>query len=513
MKIMLVVSWEEDRLVLHKVVQGGRRTSLPPLKTIPLQRPARLDQFSSIGLENHLGSLLSESERLEGIWFLLPAHWVLRICLDQPTIKSPTLLEKHLLWEIKQRLPDGEFYYRTLIYSNPSAGAIDVLTVNSHIVQTIHKACQLSHVNLLGVATEPEPNAPYTLSSDDDFLNGLTVDSIPEFVDTSSGITLKQVAVGVGLMVGIFGLVIGLVFVSIKYFLPGKSEIPVRYHPSYFSDRTADSTGKADSLKGQLVLTDSTQMADSLVTPPAIAGLSTQPTADSSATDIAVAESIESETLIAETEPIDITTPEVEEPEPLPEVTAPPVKEKRGFIAWVTSLFSRKPTEPEPAPYVTEPIIPPEEPVAIIPYSNQSLISRLVAVLPENSKLELAVLSRADLKFELSGAVTPEQIMTALSTDPTFPAMATVANYRIGKNQGFLLRAEASDLFTDDLLQPDLTKWKGTATGLGLTIKDRTAYGTLEQTINLLDELWGDPSGVQKLFFRPDSGGWAVTVQ
>lgn len=176
---------------------------------------------------------------------------------------------------------------------------------------------------------------------------------------------------------------------------------------------------------------------------------------------------------------------------------------------WWKSLFKskEKPGELEVPAVATQ-----ERDSVIAAAESSSPINRIVRFIPSGASVQLAVLSQVDCKLEISGLANPNAWLKDISKSPTLELVSLADSYECrGKNISVVRLLKVG--WRSDTKARNLDKWTNIVSTSGMTPNGRSARGDMASALKLLDAVWAESCGFEKVYLAPENGQWLVTVQ
>ncbi len=134
--------------------------------------------------------------------------------------------------------------------------------------------------------------------------------------------------------------------------------------------------------------------------------------------------------------------------------------------------------------------------------------------LPAGAAIEFVVISPADMRMEISGLVNSAQwlektrmlrSLSEVKIDGRFDGFA-------GKSIAMVHLSRCG--FSESSGANSLTTFNKLATSSGMTVgKKQTVWGSFESAVKLVEQLWDNPNGIQKLYIFPEQQRWGVTFR
>ena len=173
-------------------------------------------------------------------------------------------------------------------------------------------------------------------------------------------------------------------------------------------------------------------------------------------------------------------------------------KPQKEEIAKSAEPVTAKPAAPAATPAVTAAPLSP--------------LSKLARMLPGGAALHLAVLSPADLKLEVTGVADANRWVKQLQSEERFANISLTGKYSSSAGRIISLRLPNTGWVAGKTTK-DIDNFILIANTLGMKCKGRTADGSYDQALQLVDAIWKAPGGFSKLYFAPENGIWKVTIQ
>ena len=143
---------------------------------------------------------------------------------------------------------------------------------------------------------------------------------------------------------------------------------------------------------------------------------------------------------------------------------------------------------------------------------NVSPINEIARLLPAGAKIQLGVFSPVDFKMEVSGLADPQTWVNNLKQTTSLKWIEIAGSNSSADRTTTILRQNRTGWQPGSLTR-NLDSWKALTAENGMNPKGRSARGAFESALMLLNALWDNPRGFEKIYFAPDGNEWVVTVQ
>lgn len=154
----------------------------------------------------------------------------------------------------------------------------------------------------------------------------------------------------------------------------------------------------------------------------------------------------------------------------------------------------------------------PQKDNSTIPGQPVSPLKKMVKLLPQGVRVELAVMSELDFKVELSGVTDQAGLIDRLKSEENLSSIKSVGKYTTPAGKVIVLRMQ--DHGWKPATGPkNIGRWHQHATILAMKANGRIATGNFDAALSLADWTWNTPQGFSKVYLAPEKDHWVVTVQ
>ncbi len=404
MSEVIIVTWTADQVELRQVSsEGVWQPHEPPIRTIELNRPTRLDRLSQLdsggGFHQALIHLFSDIEISLPVWLLMPNLWVQSFHVENPDLQTEEMQRSHFLWEAQQRISSDISSFKVLLPSDLTQPKPAIHMVRDEILELYIREVKKAGIEIAGIWVEPEWGTEYNFEMPSDFRDAVPADLI-DIIPAKQPITVPQF---IPIIVGIAALALaGYIW-----------QIPVGEKPS----RKSREVQEQREIVGTTVSPDSITVVE---------------------TDIA------------------------------------------------ESKFK--------------------------PISGASPVSQLVKTLPSGTNIVFAVISPVDCKLEISGFQNVNTWLNNLKRSTPFKSARVAGKYTISGKSVSVIRLSQTG-WQAGMKTKTIDHWNKLASSKGMKPSGRSAVGNYSAALALVDAVWSEPGGFEKVYLAPDKGRWVVTVQ
>ena len=145
-------------------------------------------------------------------------------------------------------------------------------------------------------------------------------------------------------------------------------------------------------------------------------------------------------------------------------------------------------------------------------FAASSPINQIVQVLPSGAGLQLAILSPVDCRIEITGLSDPKTWVDSIAGTPFLKSVKLEQGYRSGNRTYSVVRFTETSWPAGGGAR-NLDSWTSLASAKNMTPKGRSARGDFSSALDLVNALWSDPIGFEKIYLARDKEQWVVTVQ
>jgi hypothetical protein len=356
----------------------------------------------------------------------------------------------HLIWEAQQRLSGNIINYRVLLPEDVSTPKIIINMVRDDVIETYVKEASAANIEIAGVGCEPEWDTAYNFEVPQDLRDAIPADLLYAESDDLDRHVSPFISIAVGIVVLILAFCIWL--------------IPVDYSSAPSPVRLAKKTD--------------TELVDSLSTP------------------------------ILKTEEVS----EAKAVEPQVSIEELKIEEPKKELSWFQKIFgSKDDAEKEEivkrVEVVTEAVIP-----EAIVTENISPINQVMKNLPTGAILQLAVITPIECRMEISGIINLEAWIQEFKLTTSHKQVNLIGKYTSDGKLTAVIRIPVTG-FKPTNNSKDIDHWKELTGRVGMSAKGRSTSGTQEQALELIEAVWKNPGGFEKVYLMSNKGHWEVTVQ
>ncbi len=178
---LLVISWEEERLVLRQIPRVGIWSMDTAVQnSVLLEYPDDIsklqDNFYRSKLRDGFSSLLSDISLPEKqVWMLLPPKWVQHFHVDNPGLASDEL-RSFLLWEAEQQLHGDLSDYHILLPTIFHEQYIEIRAIRSYLLKSILTVADETEFQLIGLGVEPNQDGAYAFQDEENLCNAISME-------------------------------------------------------------------------------------------------------------------------------------------------------------------------------------------------------------------------------------------------------------------------------------------------------------------------------------------------
>ncbi|MDP8238136.1 MAG: hypothetical protein P9X24_03515 [Candidatus Hatepunaea meridiana] len=144
---------------------------------------------------------------------------------------------------------------------------------------------------------------------------------------------------------------------------------------------------------------------------------------------------------------------------------------------------------------------------------NLSPVGQLTKFLPSTAALQFAVLSAVDCKFEINGLDDPNEWLNKFTEATTYKTVKLDENYQYGSQNVTTISLEQTEWKKIDGKTKSVEYWSKLSSAKGMEPHGRISRGNLSSALELIEAVWSEPGGFEKVYLTQDKEQWAVTIQ
>jgi len=404
MSEVIIVTWAADQVELRQISsEGVWQPNVPPIRTIELNRPTRLDRLSQIdsggGFHQALIHLFSDVEISLPVWLLMPNLWVQSFHVENPNLQTDEMQRSHFLWEAQQRISSDISSFKVHLPSDLTQPKPAIHMVRDEILELYNREIRKAGIEIAGIWVEPEWGTEYNFEMPSDFRDAVPADLI-DIIPAKHPTTVPQFV----------PIIVGVAVLALAGYI---WQIP---------------SGEKPPRKTRKVQ-EKPEMTVTMVSPDSMAAV---------------------ETDVAESE--------------------------------------------------------------LKPIPGASPVSQLVKALPSGTDIVFAVISPVDCKVEISGLQNVTAWLNNLKRSATFKSAQVAGTYTISGKSVSVIRLSQTG-WQAGVKTKTIGNWEKLASSKGMKPSGRSAVGDYSAALALVDAVWSEPGGFEKVYLAPDKGRWVVTVQ
>ncbi|NQU05603.1 MAG: hypothetical protein HQ568_05880 [Calditrichaeota bacterium] len=418
-----------------------------------------------------MSDIFNDIEIDQPVWLLLPSTWMQTFHIQNPHLSSQKMQNAHLIWEAQQRLSGEVINYRVLIPEDISTPEITINMVRDDAIDTYVKAAEAANLEIAGIGCEPEWDTEYNFEAPQDLRDALPADLLYA-EDTVVNLIVSPV-ISISLAVVVLLIAVYIWLIPVEY-----TSAPV---PMAFVKETE--IIKKDTLTALV-----------------------SETKDVTAAEIEKTEIIKKNTLttlVSETE--DVTEAEIEKTETKVEVI-------EQELSWFQKIFGSKDKVEESEKGDETVAEVKATSTTVVVADTLSPISMAVKILPTGAVIQLAVISPLECRLEISGIANPDAWTKEFRQATSYNKVSLIGKYTYEGKSTAVIRFPLSD-FKPVKRSKDIDYWKGIAKKAGMNVKGRSASGGQSEALKLIESVWENPGGFEKVYLMSSNGHWIVTVQ
>ncbi len=183
MNEVIAVTWSADQVEIRQLPsEGVWQPHVPPIRTIELNRPTRIDRLTQLdsggGFHQALLHLFADIEISLPVWLLLPNEWVQSFRVDNPNLQTDEMQRAHLLWEAQQRLSEDISRFMVYLPDDLTQPKSVIHMIRSDILNLYINESKKAGVEVAGIWVEPEWGKDYNFEIPSDFRDAIPADLI-----------------------------------------------------------------------------------------------------------------------------------------------------------------------------------------------------------------------------------------------------------------------------------------------------------------------------------------------
>ncbi|MCF7811671.1 hypothetical protein K9N50_11855 [bacterium] len=185
------------------------------------------------------------------------------------------------------------------------------------------------------------------------------------------------------------------------------------------------------------------------------------------------------------------------------------IEEPKKELSWFQKIFGSK-DDADKGKKVKETEVVPDIPPVVT--ESISPVKQVVKNLPTEAVLQIAVITPFECRMEISGLVNPDAWIENLKQTTSQKQVNLIGKYASDGKQTSVIRIPTKD-FKPEGKSKDIDQWKELTQKAGMNAKGRNASGTQDQALQLIESVWDNPAGFEKVYLISSKGHWEVTVQ
>jgi len=162
--------------------EGVWQPHMPPIRTMELNRPTRLDRFKQVdsgaGLHQALIHLFEDVELTLPVWLLIPKEWVQIFHMENPNLHPEEMQRAHILWEAQQRLAGDINKYSVMIPKDLTTAKFTIYLIREDVIELFNKEANKANFEIAGIFCEPEWGSEYSFETPIDFREAIPANLI-----------------------------------------------------------------------------------------------------------------------------------------------------------------------------------------------------------------------------------------------------------------------------------------------------------------------------------------------
>lgn len=141
-----------------------------------------------------------------------------------------------------------------------------------------------------------------------------------------------------------------------------------------------------------------------------------------------------------------------------------------------------------------------------------SPVKQFLDALTTGVQVRMLTFSPANLIAELTGVSDIPALLATIKSKSVLSDIEVAGSYRDGNREVIVVRS-VNSAWKGIKSQFNKSQWETRAAAVGLKVRKTSARGSYDACLALVDQLWNDPQGVQKIYLADYGSQWNITVQ